>query len=124
MSKIFSKGEIDRLGGRIRSEMGNLNEDTLNELQLYRTSHNEAISNIFNILCTISKRVDSTAIVTFRIKRIQSILSKLDRFPEMRFSRMWDIAGCRCILQQTEDVFKIKKHLLNFLTKRVHELQK
>ena len=111
MSKIFSKGEIDRLGGRIRSEMGNLNEDTLNELQLYRTSHNEAISNIFNILCTISKRVDSTAIVTFRIKRIQSILSKLDRFPEMRFSRMWDIAGCRCILQQTEDVFKIKKLL-------------
>ena len=111
MSKVFSKGEIDRLGNRIRDESGILNEETLNELQLYRTSHNEAISNVFNILCTVSKRVDKTSIVTFRIKRFQSILSKLNRMPDMRFSRMWDIAGCRCILQQSDDVFKIKKYL-------------
>ncbi len=29
----------------------------------------------------------------------------------MRFSRMWDIAGCRCILRNNSDVYKLRKFI-------------
>lgn len=107
----LSKGEIDRLGNLIREETGALSESTINRLQEYRTSHKEALSEIFRIICTVTPRVKGRSIVTYRIKRFQSIISKLNRIPEMRFSRMGDIGGCRCILETDEEVFKLKSVL-------------
>ncbi len=112
----FSKGEIDRLGSKIRAEKNKISSETLQLLQNYRTSHEHDISQIFNILCGLSKNVRKDSIVTFRIKRIDSIIRKLDRYPNMRFSRMWDIGGCRVILKNNSQVYKlmelIKKELI------------
>lgn len=105
----FSKGEIDRLGNAIRDEKGQIKENTLVNLQNYRTSHKETLSTIFNFLCSISNRIHPETIVTYRIKRIESIIGKLYRYPDMRFSRMWDIGGCRCITRNNNDIYKIKK---------------
>ena len=111
----FTKGEIDRLGEKIRSEKNKVSEVTLQQLQEYRTSHENSISKIFNILCTLSNQVRKDSIVTFRIKRIDSIIRKLDRYPDMRFSRMWDIGGCRCILKNDAQVYKLMGELRNNL---------
>lgn len=43
------------------------------------------------------------------IKRIDSILRKVEREPNMQFSRMWDIGGCRCILKNDTQVYKVAK---------------
>jgi ppGpp synthetase/RelA/SpoT-type nucleotidyltranferase len=108
----ISKAEIDRLGNKVREEKDNLNEATLNQLQTYRTSHREVLSQIFTILCSYTKKIHPTSIVTYRIKRFESIIGKLNRYPDMRFSRMWDIGGCRCIMRHNIDVYKLKEYLL------------
>lgn len=104
----ISKGDIDRLGEKIREEKFSLNEDTLLKLQEYRTSHQDSLSSIFSILCSYIRKVNASTIVTYRIKRFESIIGKLLRYPDMRFSRMWDIGGCRCIVNNDLDVYKFK----------------
>lgn len=111
MNKVFTKGEVDRLGEKIREQSVSIDDETLTELQSYRTSHKDALSQTFTILCNATRKVHHSSIVTFRIKRFESIISKLERYPDMRFSRMWDIAGCRCIVQSDNDVYKLKKLL-------------
>ncbi|MCA6435862.1 MAG: hypothetical protein IM600_06100 [Bacteroidetes bacterium] len=108
----MTKGEIDRLGDRIRKEHENLSDETLATLQRYRTSHKTSLSQIFNILCKINKNKTKN-IVTYRIKRFESIISKLNRYKDMKFNRMWDIAGCRCIVESDADVYKLKEVLKN-----------
>lgn len=112
MTKEFTKGEIDRLGNLIREQGANIQDDTLLDLQSYRTSHKELLSSTFNMLCSLAKRIHPETIVSYRIKRFESIISKLNRYPKMRFSRMWDIGGCRCIVRHDNDVYKFEK-LLN-----------
>jgi putative GTP pyrophosphokinase len=108
----FTKGEIERLGEKIRSQASSIDEETLQSLQNYRTSHKETLSNVFTILCGLSRRITKTSIVTYRIKRFESIIGKLNRYPKMKFDRMWDIGGCRCILENDEQVYKLK-HLIS-----------
>ncbi|MDO8998153.1 MAG: hypothetical protein Q7W45_00195 [Bacteroidota bacterium] len=104
----ISKADIDRLGNLIRVERDNISDSTLNSLQEYRTSHKEILSLTFKMLCLNTQKIHLTSIVTYRIKRFQSIIGKLHRYPEMRFNRMWDIGGCRCILRNNFDVYKLK----------------
>lgn len=113
MTKPISKADIDRLGDKIRLEKNAVSEETLNDLQNYRTSHREILSQSFTFLCDISRKIHPSTIVTYRIKRFESIIGKLNRYPDMRFSRMWDIGGCRCITRNNYDVYKIKGIILN-----------
>ena len=81
-------------------------------LQTLRLSYKNTLSAVFNILVEESKKIDKRiAIPTYRVKRIESIVSKLQREPRMQLSRMSDIAGCRCILQSNDKVYALKKKL-------------
>ena len=104
---VMSKGEIDRLGQKIGAS-GEVSQEDLNKLQEFRQTFQEPISNVFNFVLGIARKVDKQCIVTYRIKRIDTIVEKLRRFHEnpngkMSLSRMWDIAGCRCILNTTDE---------------------
>lgn len=55
--------------------------------------------------------IDNEGIVTYRVKRIESILSKIERQPDMDLARVNDIAGCRCILQNERKVFQFLDEL-------------
>lgn len=107
MQSIFTKGQIDRLGNRVREENLQIEDSTLNELQQYRISHEEPLSKVFSLLCSLARSIHPTSIATFRVKRFESIMGKLERYPGMRFSRMWDIGGCRCIVRNETDVYKL-----------------
>lgn len=103
----MTKGEIDRLGERIQSSKELAIED-LNMLQEYRQSFQEAVANVFGFVLETARKIDKQCIVTFRIKRIDTIVEKLKRFEEnpngrMTLSRMWDIAGCRCIFNVPQE---------------------
>lgn len=98
----MTKGEIDRLGERISTSKV-VSADDLNMLQEFRKSYSDALSHMFESIKEAAIKVDEKTIVTFRIKRIDTIIRKLQRFAgskhgSMKLSRMWDIAGCRCIL--------------------------
>jgi len=114
----MTNGEIDRLGDRIMiSEKPSIKD--LDMLQEFRKSYKDPLSRVFIVLRSFAIKVDREAIVTFRIKRIDTIIRKLNRFkanPEgkMPLSRMWDIAGCRCILNSDDEslIFKLKDTLI------------
>lgn len=110
----MTKGEIDRLGKKIGASV-EVSQEDLDKLQEYRQTFQEPISNVFNFILGIARKLDKQSIVTYRIKRIDTIVEKLRRFYEnpngkMSLSRMWDIAGCRCILN-TVDKEKLYKLL-------------
>lgn len=46
-------------------------------------------------------------IVAQRLKRIPSIVSKLERFPDMGLDRMQDLGGCRVIVNSIYEVFRV-----------------
>lgn len=107
----MTNGEINRLGDRIRERYikDSLEENTLNELQIYRTSHKDSLAKVFNAMCNLNRKLGKKSIVTYRIKRFESIIGKLYRFPKMEFSRMWDIGGCRFIVNNNEEVYRLKE---------------
>lgn len=103
----MTKGDIDRLGQRIGASV-EVEIVDLNMLQDYRQTFQDPISRVFNFVLTESRQIDKNCIVTYRIKRIDTIVEKLHRFHQntqgpMQLSRMWDIAGCRCIFNSHDN---------------------
>ena len=95
----MTKGEIDKLGLKIGAST-EVSQEDLNKLQEFRQTFQEPISNVFNFVLEVARKIDKQCIVTYRIKRIDTIVEKLRRFyrnpnGKMNRSRMWDIAGCR-----------------------------
>ncbi len=63
--------------------------------------------------------VDSEAIVAQRVKRLPSIVSKLERFHEMSLDRMQDLGGCRAVLQDIASVYAVRDKFLESKHKHV-----
>ena len=97
----ISKSQINKLGKKIRHSLRN-NEDIkecdLLLLQEYRTSFKDDIATVFRFISELSGKERKDSIVSFRIKRIESIISKIGREPTMALGNMGDIAGCRIIV--------------------------
>ena len=107
----LSNSQIDKIGDQIRLNTSQIDESLLEQLQSFRVSHKKALSNVFNVVCEKSAPIRKASIVTYRIKRIDSIIRKLDRLKNQRLNRMWDIGGCRCILKNDDQVYKLEKEL-------------
>ena len=110
--KKYSNKDYKRLGDRIRSNPDNIATDDLLMLQELRLSYKEPLSIIFTSVEKTAHKVDKNSICTYRVKRIESIVSKLLRFPEMQVNRAEDIAGCRCIMSTTKDVYELYERIM------------
>ena len=108
----YSNKDYKRLGDRIRSNPEQIADEDLRMLQSLRLSYKEPLAIIFNSIERIAYKVDHDSICTYRVKRIESIISKLIRFPEMQVNRAEDIAGCRCIMSSTEKTYELYNRLL------------
>lgn len=108
---VYSQNEFKRLGDRIRMSPDNIEEQDLQMLQELRLSYKDDLSAVFNILVGEASKVDKKSIRTYRIKRIESIISKLLREPGMQLQRMSDVAGCRCIMQSNKQVYSLFERL-------------
>ncbi len=112
-SKSYSNGDYKRLGDRIRRNPNDIVASDYEMLQALRLTYKDSLSIVFNTLDKLAHDIDKNCVCTYRIKRIESIISKLLRFPKMEVQRVADIAGCRCILTNTNQAIalfeKIKK---------------
>ena len=113
----LSKKQIIKLGEKLSKSEGEVDIEDLNKLQEYRKSFKEPLSDIFEVLRNLSIKIDSTSIVTYRIKRINTIINKLRRFASnpngrMSLDNIGDIAGCRCILKTEEQVYRLRDLLI------------
>lgn len=106
----YSKKQIDKAGRTIAEIFINPDENipsseinqAIDILNNWRSSHAYPLEIITNNL----RRNNPTAIVVQRLKRLDSILWKIKRFPSMSLYRMQDLGGCRVIVDSIEDVYK------------------
>lgn len=88
-----SKGEIDRLGKRLRS----YDEISLHDLQLlqsWRAEHQAVLDDVTKTL-----QDDLGLASTSRVKTIGTLLEKLRRMRSLALSQMQDIAGTRVVVE-------------------------
>lgn len=119
----YSKKQIDKAGKIISNPNSSSQEkqEALDILNNWRSSHAYPLQVITSNL----RRKNPNAIVVQRLKRLDSITGKLERFPEMSLYRMQDLGGCRVIVDSIEQVYdslnKYKKSRIRHILKREND---
>lgn len=116
----YSKGELDRAGERIRSGCGVPSDMAI--LDNWRASHLYVLNTFQSTLRFRRSRSPNSDFITIaqRLKRRPTIIDKLGREQGMSLSRMHDIAGCRLIFPDVENLNKFRSGVLS--TRASHEL--
>lgn len=101
---MVSKRKIDLIGEKCRLEES-LHDDELSQLLNWRNSFS-SILDYYYLKLKSNISAQDIIVVARRLKRIESINIKLNRFSTMRLSTLQDIAGLRVVL---EDGFALDK---------------
>ncbi len=88
----------------------------ISELNQWRESHGSVMDYYFDLCNEISNHLKDKTVAQ-RLKRLPTILDKIQRYPDMRLSRMQDIAGVRVITKNMVMVRSIQEAL------HAHELR-
>ena len=120
---IYAKKQIERAGKALsKSDLSEQEKkNALKILDNWRASHAYPLQVIANNL----RRNNPNAIVVQRLKRLESIVEKLKRFPDMNLYRMQDLGGCRIIVDTIGEVYqtvdKYKKSNIRHILKREND---
>lgn len=122
-SLSVSKKEIGRAGDRLVSQR-DLNEkykeDDVQILHEWRMLHLYPLNKMSFYLDREAISLNKNALLSSRIKRLPSIVTKLARFPEMKLNKMQDLGGCRAILDNLDQVYKLADSIKT--SRFLHEL--
>ena len=92
----------------MRCEKGTL--DDLRILEEWRAAHGHVLNTFQSLLRNRTK--DTDIVVAQRHKRKLTIIDKLKRYPRMRLARMDDVAGCRLIFKNLDELYKFRENML------------
>jgi putative GTP pyrophosphokinase len=109
----YSKTQLNK-AGIILKERNSFNPtEIINSeeiLTYYRYIHLPAINTMQSLLNKrIVRTFEKKGFVSQRLKRAPSIVSKLQRFPNMKLSTMQDIAGVRAVMNTLPDTLNLAK---------------
>jgi len=114
--KGFSKSKIDSAGNILISNKSSAEEKdkALELLDNWRAIHRYPLHIFKKRLKMVSEKIDEDALSVQRLKRLPSMLNKLQRKyggnkPTMKLSQMQDIVGCRAIMPNVELAKKLYK---------------
>lgn len=119
----YSKSEINKAGKIITNPESSYQErdNALTILNNWRASHAYPLQ----VICNNLRLKNPNAIVVQRLKRLESISGKLERFPDMSLYRMQDLGGCRVIVESIDQVYeaveKYKKSRIRHILKREND---
>lgn len=111
MAKIefeYSKGDVNRAGLALISDDENSHKKAKDVLDNWRACHVAPLNSFQISLRGRLSKIDGDALVSQRLKRTPSILSKLERNSKMQLARMQDIGGIRAIAQDMKKVRQIE----------------
>lgn len=114
----YSRGRLDEAGENARQEVAT-NEDR-EILNNWRGAHLYVINTFQANLRGRRKRLGANITIAQRLKRMPTITDKLRRQPKMAMSRMHDIAGCRLIFENIDELSDFRTRVLK--TRAKHEL--
>lgn len=78
--------------------------EALDVINNWRASHAYPLQVIYMKIKRMAAD-DSTIIVSQRLKRLESIINKLKRFPNMSLWGIQDLGGCRMVVSSVEEVY-------------------
>lgn len=108
----LSNSAINKIGDIIRkgpeAEGYAFAIDTLN---IWRELHGDILDEYYGKCFRLASRYSREIIVARRLKRLPTIVDKLDRQPKMRLSAMQDIAGVRIVARNMTEFRLLKKRL-------------
>lgn len=100
----YSKAEINKAGSIIADPSSTKEErdNALVILNNWRAAHAYPLQ----VMCSNLRLRNPNAIVVQRLKRLDSITGKIERFPNMSLYRMQDLGGCRVIVDTIDQVYE------------------
>lgn len=104
-----SKTRVNLAGERVASGKPTLDDFLV--IDNWRAAHKAVINNFQSILRGRTR--GTNIIVAQRHKRKNTIFDKLKRYPKMKLSRMDDIAGCRLIFTDINELNIFRNEFLN-----------
>jgi len=114
--KGHGKSKVDWAGDILISEtsLGKEIDDALDVLDNWRAIHKYPLHIFKKRLKSVSEKIDNESLAVQRLKRLPSIIKKLQRRyygnePTMKLSQMQDIAGCRAVMPNVELAKKLYK---------------
>ncbi|MEQ8258839.1 MAG: RelA/SpoT domain-containing protein [Alcanivorax sp.] len=112
INPLFSKKQVARAGDILRDTAATQEDRSwaMDVLSNWRGIHSYPINTFQATLRDKLRNIDTDALVAQRLKRAPSIISKLQRFPGMKLSRMQDIGGLRAVVSDLRKVFKLKEN--------------
>ena len=119
----YSKSEINKAGKTIVDTTTSAEEKShaLEVLNNWRASHAYPLQ----VITSNFRRTNPNAIAVQRLKRLDSIVGKIERFPNMSLYRMQDLGGCRVIIDSIDEVYaavqKYKKSRIRHALKREYD---
>ena len=119
----YTKREINKAAQLVRlAEIPDTERDqALEIIDNWRASHAYPLHVFYmNLRRQAASRPD--ILVVERLKRLESIIGKVEREPGMQLYRMQDLGGCRMVVPSIEDVYGFSNALINSRIR--HELKK
>ena len=112
VSPKYSKGKVDQAGNLLIAEDPNIFEleNAYAVINNWRSSHSRPLYTFRYGLRRHAERVDGNALVAQRIKRLSSIILKLQLLRNMKLSQMQDIGGCRAVVSSVAEVYEVVKN--------------
>lgn len=120
-SPEYSKNQIVNAGKNIKDSTSSDEEikEALNVIDNWRASHAFPLQVIY---CHLKRNNNNhNFIVAQRLKRLDSIVKKLEREPTMSLWTMQDLGGCRVIVPTIDDVYNVVR---NYKSSRVRHILK
>lgn len=112
MDTKISKRGLDRAGKIIRLHQDDVEyHAAINMLNCWRERHVLPMDFYFDACNEIigHASVYKNAMVAERLKRLPTIIDKLDRFPHMHLATMYDIGGVRVILEDVQSLLSFER---------------
>lgn len=96
----YLKSRVGKAGRTILDNNASFDDfkHAFNIIEHWRSCHGYPVNTFQSTLRSKLKTIDTDAIVAQRLKRMPSILNKLNRFPSMSLDRMQDFGGLRAVV--------------------------
>lgn len=116
----YSKTQIDKAAETLLSDWWSQEdtdlfdfEDQFTKVWNWTIAHSFPLNSFRTALRNHAKRIDPTALVVQRIKRVSAIMLKMERqaHASMRVTQMQDLGGCRVILYSIGNIYTVADQL-------------
>lgn len=124
----FSRREVNRAGETFidPSSTDQQREHAIHVIDNWRSSHNFPLNTFQQRLRNTAKKINADSLVVQRIKRLESIKLKLQRFPGLNLAQIQDFGGCRAIMKnvyEVDELVDIYKHKSSGIKHKLHNEQ-